>query len=69
MEVGDKIKIMREGEVVRIMPGTLHRFSGLADAVILEISTHHEDDDSYREEGQLSGDIPNKIKREYGMAL
>ena len=31
-----------------ILPGTYHQFMGITDAVILEISTHHEDDDCIR---------------------
>lgn len=48
MEVGNEILYMREGNFVRITPGTIHRFRGLEDSEFLEISTHHEDDDSYR---------------------
>jgi len=32
-----------------IEPGALHSFRGITDAVILEISTHHEDGDVFRE--------------------
>ena len=31
-----------------IEPGARHSFTGISDAVILEISTHHEDDDVVR---------------------
>jgi D-lyxose ketol-isomerase len=31
-----------------IAPGVVHRFWGLEDAEIIEFSTHHEDEDSYR---------------------
>jgi len=31
-----------------IYPGVPHSFTGLTDATILEISTHHDDDDVYR---------------------
>lgn len=48
MEVGEEILHMREGHFVRITPGTLHRFRGLEDSEFLEISTHHEEEDSYR---------------------
>ena len=65
MEVGSEKEILEKGDCVRIAPETLHRFSGLTDAVIIEISTHHEDDDSYREEGELSGDVPEEIMEEY----
>jgi len=58
LEIGlDKI-IMNPRESVRVYPGTKHRFSGLENSVIIEISMHHEDDDSYRVPGENSGDIP-----------
>ena len=65
MEVADEKRIMIPGEAILIKPNTKHRFSGLTDAVIIEISTHHEDSDSYRIEGQLSGDVPKEIMEEY----
>ena len=61
MEVGEEIRLMKKGDVVRIKPHTLHRFSGINDSIIIEISTHHDEDDSYREE--TSGDIPDEIMR------
>lgn len=48
MEVGKRVLHMREGSFVRITPGTLHRFRGIEDSEILEISTHHREEDSYR---------------------
>jgi len=57
--------ILLPGDAVRIFPGMKHRFSGLEDSVILEASTHHEDSDSYRVEGQLSGRVPEKIMWRY----
>ena len=65
MEVGGETKIMQKGDVVRILPGTLHRYTGLTDVVIIEISTHHEDEDTYREKDQLSGDVPEEIMEKY----
>lgn len=61
MEFGFPVvkEIMGAGDSIHISPLVVHRFSGLAlDSVIIEISTHHEDSDSYRIEGELSGDIP-----------
>lgn len=55
MEVGRKNWIMKPGDVQRIKPGRLHRFSGLTDAEIIEFSTNHLNSDSYREE--VSGEI------------
>ena len=45
--IGDSI-ILKKGDAYRLVPNTVHRFSGLEDSEILEISTHHEDSDSYR---------------------
>ena len=65
MELGEETKVMKSGDVVRIKPRTLHRFTGLKDSIIIEISTHHEDDDTYRENGHLSGDVPKEIMEKY----
>ncbi len=67
IEINEEKNIMNAGQAVRIFPGTNHRFSGLEESIIIEISTHHEDSDSYRKKGELSGDIPEEIKREYGI--
>lgn len=50
MEVGDKKWIMKPEDSVHIKPNILHRFTGLTNAQIIEFSSHHEDDDSYRKE-------------------
>ena len=50
---------MKPGDTIRILPGQRHRFSGLENSVIFEFSTHHDEEDSYREEGQLSREIPD----------
>ena len=47
-------KIMGPGDDLRIRPMMKHRFTGLEDSVIIEISTQHFDGDSYREPGQES---------------
>ena len=59
LELGEKVLLMGIGDFVRVLPGTKHRFAGTEDALILEISTHHEDDDSYRiEESRKMDDAP-----------
>jgi len=63
MEDGEEIRIMDKGDVLRLKPGTKHRFSGLKDSLIIEISTHHEDDDSYRD--VLGGNVPKEIMKKY----
>ena len=50
MEVGERKWIMKPEDSVHIEPNTLHRFTGLTDAQIIEFSSHHDDSDSYREE-------------------
>jgi len=44
---GEKI-IMNQGDLQRIKPQDVHRFSGLEDSEIIEFSTHHDEDDCYR---------------------
>jgi len=48
LELENKVIHMRPGNFMRITPGSKHRFSGIEDSMIIEISTHHEDSDSYR---------------------
>ena len=57
METDKQSLIMNEGESILIEPHTKHRFTGLEYSEIMEFSTHHEDSDSYREEGKLSGAV------------
>ncbi len=40
--------VLSPGDHIRIVPGVWHRFTGLTDVEIIEISTHHEDSDSVR---------------------
>ena len=40
--------MLREGDVVRQRPGQPHQLEALTDGRIFEVSTHHEDSDSYR---------------------
>lgn len=48
MEVGDEVLQMMTGQFVRIPPETKHRFTGVEDSEIMEISTHHDENDSFR---------------------
>ena len=41
-------KILNVGNVVRHLPGQPHQLEALTDGVVFEVSTHHEDSDSYR---------------------
>jgi len=55
MEVDGEKKIMKKGDVQVIDKNIKHRFIGLKDSKIIEFSTHHEDEDSYRE--SVSGKV------------
>lgn len=48
LELFGETKILEQGESIRLKPYTLHRFTGIKDSKIIEISTHHEDSDSHR---------------------
>jgi rfaE bifunctional protein kinase chain/domain len=57
LELGDQIIHLRAGSYVRVLPGTPHRFTGMEDSLIMEVSTHHEDSDSYRIEESRAVDL------------
>ena len=48
LEYGETVRILEKGDHQRIAPGVVHSFWGLEDTEIIEFSTHHEDEDSYR---------------------
>lgn len=48
LESDGKVSYMKEGNFARILPGTKHRFRGVEDSVIIEVSTHHDESDSHR---------------------
>lgn len=48
MEHGDVGFPMYANDLVRIKPNEYHRFIGIEDSVIVEISTQHIEEDSYR---------------------
>jgi len=43
-----RVMHMREGNFCRVKPGVKHRFSGIEDSLIIEVSTHHDESDTYR---------------------
>jgi len=45
---GEDSRDLLKGESIRLVPNTLHRFTAVKDTMIYEVSTHHEDSDSYR---------------------
>jgi len=48
LELDDDSFVMKAGDTVWVRRGALHRFTGITDAVIIEFSTQHFEDDSYR---------------------
>lgn len=42
------LRIMEKGDIAHIEIGMLHRFTGLMDSEVMEFSTHHMEEDSYR---------------------
>jgi D-beta-D-heptose 7-phosphate kinase/D-beta-D-heptose 1-phosphate adenosyltransferase len=58
---------MKDNERVHLMPGTWHRFTGIQDTMLIEFSTHHEDEDSIRhiKGGKIGEDEFRKILSEY----
>jgi rfaE bifunctional protein kinase chain/domain len=50
LEFKDGERVLLPGDSQRIFPGDLHRFTGLENSEIMEFSTHHDDEDSYRVE-------------------
>lgn len=59
LEHGEETRWLHPGDSQRITPGTWHRFTneGSKAAVVMEISTHHDDEDVQRKEEskQISG--------------
>ena len=58
LELKNGERFMSPGDTQIIEPNQVHRFTGMKDSEIVEFSTHHEDSDSYRKEGMLSGKVP-----------
>ena len=62
---------MHEGDLTHILPGTPHRFSNEGDSpcVILEVSTHHDDQDCARmeESGPITSSACGTLRGESGM--
>ena len=73
LELEGTMILMKPGSRQRIMPGQQHRFIGLGDSRFYEVSTHHDDSDSYRVEGRLSGRVGeeemNDIRRQLQLGL
>lgn len=65
LEIGDNAYMLLPGDAIDIMPNQDHRFTGLEESEIIEFSTHHEDEDSYRkvESGEVGTDEIGEINR------
>lgn len=48
MIINDEERIMEKGDTVKLKPNDYHSFGGILPSVILEVSTQHFDEDSYR---------------------
>ena len=57
MEYEDKRRIMLPGHIQHIAPYTSHRFTGLENSKMIEFSTHHSEEDSIRDQNNLSKKI------------
>jgi len=68
LELGEELekKIMKPGDVQVIEPGEKHRFTPLIDSKIIEFSSHHDDDDTYRNTKSERVDL-DKLKEEFGI--
>jgi len=49
IELEGEKAVMKPGDVITIEPGQKHRFTGLETCKFIEFSTHHEEEDSYRD--------------------
>ncbi len=63
MEVNGDYKIMKPNDSVRIFPNIKHRFTGLENSQILEVSTYHEEGDSYRDTTSGRVNLSRLIKK------
>ncbi len=56
---------MYPGNVQRVKPGEVHRFTSLEHSIIIESSTHHEDADTIRLELSGKVDLNNPLYQKY----
>lgn len=63
MEVDDETFVLCPGDFVHIPFGVYHRFTGLEESEIMEFSTNHQEDDSYRKEYSGHAD-PKRYERQ-----
>ena len=69
MEVNGEARLLTPGMKQYIAPGDKHRFTGLLASEMIEFSTTHREDDSYRD--QVSGEVETpeftELCRRYGV--
>lgn len=58
MEVNEQQRVLTPGDKQHICIGDKHRFTGLEDSEMIEFSTHHRENDSYRDVS--SGKVPDE---------
>jgi uncharacterized cupin superfamily protein len=70
LELGGVEHFLRPGDTLHIPTGTKHRFTGLEESVILEVSTRHEDADVVRFEpsGPVPAPLLADLRRRAGLA-
>lgn len=67
LRMDGKENVLKQGQSQRVMPGQIHEFASLNGASrIIEISTHHEDSDSFRETESREIDL-QELKRRLGI--
>ncbi|MFW5870846.1 MAG: cupin domain-containing protein [Candidatus Sumerlaeota bacterium] len=49
LELDDEARVLEPGDKVHVAIGQKHRFTGLERSEMIEFSTHHEEEDSYRD--------------------
>lgn len=57
-------RVMTCGDVQQIKPGVIHRISALINSEVIEFSTHHREEDSYRVE--MAGKVPSGELEKWG---
>ena len=67
MEINGKVRLLKPGDKQHISIADRHRFTGLEDSEMIEFSTHHKEDDSYRDvsSGRISEDEFAVLQKEY----
>jgi quercetin dioxygenase-like cupin family protein len=67
LELDGAARVLEPGDKVHVGIGQKHRFTGLENSEMIEFSTHHEEEDSYRdsESGKIDADEFQKLCEQY----